>query len=46
MCTLVVWVLVEPLGRSSCDRISTVAVKGALGTGVTKMPGTMVWTPR
>ncbi len=28
-----------PLGSFSWERMSTVAVKGALGMGVTKMPG-------
>jgi hypothetical protein len=42
---MVVRMLTVPSGRISWEMISTLAVKGALGTGVTKIPGTTVRTP-
>jgi hypothetical protein len=46
ICAAVVRVLMEPPGSVSWERISTVAVKGALGAGVRKIPGTTVCTLR
>jgi len=38
--------LTDPSGSCSCETICTFAVKGALGTGVTKIPGIWTSTPR